>query len=64
LPFIKPYQALAVQTGDGLHLVQQATSASAIRLQIAFLHLPEILESLVNRHSVFDGHRSLGNIFF
>jgi len=43
-------------------IVQQVTSPGQ-SLQIAFLHLPEILASFVNRHSIFDGHRSLGNIF-
>ena len=59
----QPDQALAMQLGDSLHLVQEMASFLAVGLKVTLLHLSEILASLVNRHSVFDGHRPLGNIF-
>jgi hypothetical protein len=58
-------QGFAVQAGDGLGFVQQAT---AFRLcfggQVAQAHLMQVFASFVDVHGIGFCHSYLGNIFF
>jgi hypothetical protein len=55
-PVHQPDQALAVQFGHGLHLIQKPPLLLPIGLLVPLLHPAQILVSFVNVHFVFGGH--------
>jgi hypothetical protein len=53
-------EALALEAGESLHLIEKQASCGSVSQLVAFLHAAEILVAFVDGHLFVCGHSSLG----